>query len=578
MWYYGYVKLRTQQDAVALQAKLTDFSNRHYTQRYKDNNGKLELQHVSDIHLRSNDMVAGDISTPGNFQYVQILGIVGVCVLVVACFNFINMATARYLTRTKEVGVRKVVGAHRFQLVIQFITEATMITFTAGLLAITLVVAFLPSFNKLASSNLTWTEIFNPVSSEQMFLFFAAVGVVSGFYPAVVLSGFKPGIMLKGAVQKRSHFNLRQALVVMQFTVSLVLIIGTFIVMRQVDFLQHKDHGFNKDHVLMITDPGIPTAQRFPIIKEKWRNLSSVDYVTNLSHDLGQKNLPFYPIRREGKDEEVMLPVMFVGFDFLETFQISMKQGRFFDANAPGDSTFAFIINESAAKSFGWTDAAGKALTFGANPNPNHRVIGVIEDFNFDPLRNNVGPLVIKFGGYFANAAIKLKPGNVVSQIEEIEAQWKEVYPDGPFTYYFLDQGINRAYAEEQKLSRIYLLFCGLAIFIACLGLLALAAYSIEKRKREIAIRKVLGAHVTNISWIIYRGFLALIALGFLLAAPISYFVFNQWLNGFAYRISLEPWIFGVGFLSVAMLATVSILYQTIKGSLTNPATVLKND
>ncbi|MCW5909767.1 MAG: ABC transporter permease [Cyclobacteriaceae bacterium] len=579
MWHYGYIRLRDGKDAAGLQAKLKDFSNRHYTQRYKDNNGRLELQAIGDIHLKSTDMIAGDISAPGNIAYVYVLGIVGICVLGVACFNFINLATSRYLSRSKEVGIRKAIGAERKQLIGQFISEATVITFLAGFVSVILVIVLLPSFNSLANASLTLAEVFSLTGITRIFVLFVLVGTISGFYPAVVLSGMKPALVLKGSVQApASKFNLRKWLVVLQFTVSLVLIMGTFIVMSQLHYLRNKDMGFDKEQVLVISDPGIPTVSRFPVLKDKLLAASFIQNVTSLSHDLGQKNLPFYPVKREGKDEEVMLPILFTGFDFLETFNIKMKQGRFFDIHARGDSALSFIINESAAKSFGWDDAENKALTFGANPNPNHRVIGVIEDFNFNPLQSEVSPLVIKFGGFFASLAIKLKDGDHSSQVEEIERIWKEVYPEASFNYYFLDQGIDKAYAEEDKLAKIYSLFCGLAIFIACLGLFALASYTVEKRKKEIAVRKVLGSTASGITLLIYKEFMLLIAGAFLLASPIAFFVFNNWLEKFAYRVAIEFWVFLVALGCVSAIAAITVLYQTLKAGMMNPAVVLKNE
>lgn len=579
MWYYGYILLQEGKDAGELQAKLKDFSSRHYTQRYKDNNGRLELQAVPDIHLKSKDMISGDISAPGNIDYIYILGIVGICVLSVACFNFINLATSRYLSRSKEVGIRKAIGAERRQLIGQFISEATLITFVAGVVAIILVAVFLPSFNVLANSNLALGEVFSIEGVVQIFIVFVLVGAVSGFYPALVLSGLKPAQVLKGvAVKQSSKINLRKLLVVVQFTVSLVLIMGTFVVLDQLDFLRTKHMGFDKEQVLMISDPGVPTSQQYPVLKDKLVASAAVQSVTSLSHDLGQKNIPFYPLKREGKEEEVMLPVMYVGFDFLETFNIEMKQGRFFDITARGDSALSFVINESAAKSFGWADAENKALTFGASPVPDQRVIGVIKDFNFNPLQSEVGPLVIKFGGFFSNLAIKLKNGDHQAQVNEIEKIWKEVYPEVPFNFYFLDQGIDNAYAEEKKLSRIYSLFCGLAIFIACMGLFALASYTIEKRKKEIAIRKVLGSTAPKITLLIYKEFMLLIAIAFVLASPVSFFVFSKWLEKFAYRIAVEPWVFVVALASVSLIAAITVLYQTLKAGLMNPATVLKNE
>jgi putative ABC transport system permease protein len=579
LWYYSYIVVEEGTDVDLLRSKLPDFVERHYTDRYKDNNAYLELQNIKDIHLHATNMASGQMSPPGNREYVFILTIVGCAVLIVACFNFVNMATSRYLSRSKEVGLRKAIGAERSQLIFQFITEASLITFFAGLIGLALVITCLPVFNQLANADMHISDILSIQDGVMFMVLFFAVGILSGLYPAFVLSSMKPALVLKGATKSPStRWDVRKGLVIMQFIVSLVLIIGTLIVLSQLNYLQTKDMGFDRERILVIRDSGTSIFQNYSTFKNKLLETSEVKQVTHLSHDLGQSTLPYYPFKREGKDEEMMLPSLSAGYDFLETYGLSMSQGRYFDINAPGDSTLAFVINESAAKQFGWQDAINRHITFGVNGNPKHRVIGVIKDFNFDPLRTAVGPLVIRFTVAFGEISMKLKEGDHGQQVKEVEKIWKDIFPGAPFSYYFLEDGIANAYQEEQKLAKIYSSFCSLAIFIACLGLFALASYTIEKRKKEMAIRKVLGSTATKITAIIYKEFLILIALAFVVAVPISIMLFGTWLDHFAYRVAIDPWLFVIALSGVLGVSTVTVLYQTIKAGRMNPATILKSE
>jgi putative ABC transport system permease protein len=581
MWYYSYILVDEKADIEQLRKKIPDFVQRHYPKRYTESKAFLELQNVQEIHLTSTDMAGGHMAPPGNKDYVLILAIIGAAVLIVACFNFVNMATSRYLARSKEVGLRKAIGAERSQLIFQFISEASLITFLGGIIGLGLVALALPFFNQLANASLQLNELF--AFKEALFFLplFLVVGIISGLYPAIFLSSLKPALVLKGITKApSSKFDLRKALVVLQFAVSLILVIGTLVVLNQLSYLQNTGMGFNREQVLMIRDPGVSIVENFVSFKTKLASSTHVKSVSHLGHRLGQANLQFTPFKREGKEDEVMVPMLNAGYDLLETLGLSMTQGRYFDIAAPGDSTNAFVINESAAKQFGWTDAVNRHITLsGLNRGaPDHKVIGVIKDFNFDPLRNSVGPLVIRFSSAFGEVAIKLSPGDHKTQVKQIEQIWKESYPDAPFNHYFLEDGIAKAYAEESKLANIYFVFCGLAIFIACLGLFALASYTIEKRKKEIAVRKVLGSTATRITLLMYKEFLVLIAFAFLLAAPLAYFSFDSWLSQFAYRITIQPWIFATAVGFILFLSAITVLYQSLKAGTTNPSTVLKSE
>lgn len=578
MWYYAYVMLRPGASIAPLQDKMPDFVKRHYPPRYTDNHAALALQPVRDIHLRS-QFSGSDLSPGGNISYLYILSIIGGLLLIIACINFVNLSTARYLTRAKEVGLRKVVGAQRAQLILQFTGEAIVITLVAGILSVAGVVALMPLFNQLANATLTTAELVNTQTILQALAFFVAVGIVSGVYPALVLSAFQPIRVLKGMIETPgSTFSLRKALVILQFAVSIALVIGTMVVYNQLDFLRNKGMGFDRDQVIMINVAGSPIFLGYPSFKQEVERLGQVKSVTSVSHDIGQKNLPYSPVIAEGKDEEQMIPVMYAGHDFPETFGIEMADGRFFELEFGSDSSLAYVVNEAAVKTFGWKDPVGKKIKGGFRGSDSTRVIGVIKDFNFDPLKLGIAPLAIQFSGAFRNVAVKLEAGANLATIGEIETIWKQIYPEIPFTWYFLDEGLRATYVEEERVGKIYSVFCFLALLIASLGLFALASYTIRRRLKEISVRKVLGASESGIVMLIYRDFLILILIAFVVAAPVAIVVFRNWLAEFAYHIDLKPIYFVVAVTAVVMISWLTLAVQLIRASRTNPAVILKSE
>lgn len=441
------------------------------------------------------------------------------------------------------------------------------------------VAALIPFFNQLANATLGLSELFNLITLIQVAAFFVAVGIVSGLYPALALSSFQPIRVLKGMVEiPGGTFSLRKVLVVVQFAVSITLIIGTIVVYNQLDYLRGKNMGFDREQLIMLPVSGTPIFRQYPSFKQEVERLSNVRSVTNVSHDLGQKNLAYSPVIAEGKDEEQMVPVMYAGFDFPETFSIEMTDGRFFAPEFPSDSTLAYVVNEAAVKTFGWKDPVGKKLKGGFRGSDSTRVIGVIRDFNFDPLKSSIAPLAIVFSGAFRNVAVKLGAGNNLSTIADIEQIWMRTYPEIPFTYYFLDEGLRATYAEEERVGKIYTVFCSLALLIASLGLFALASYTIRRRLKEISVRKVLGASEYALVVLIYRDFLLLILLAFAVAAPVSVLVFRNWLAGFAYHIELQPLFFILAIVVVVLISWLTLAFQLVRASRVNPAVVLRSE
>jgi putative ABC transport system permease protein len=385
--------------------------------------------------------------------------------------------------------------------------------------------------------------------------------------------------VLKGITETPgATFNLRKVLVVLQFAVSMALITGTIIIYSQLAYLRTKSMGFDRDQVIMLPVSGIPVSLQYPSFKSEIERLSNVKSVTNVSHDIGQTNLAYLPLTAEGKTEEQMVPLMNAGYDFPQTFGVDMAAGRYFNTAYPSDSTLAFVINETAAKVLGWPDPIGRKLKLGFGGTDSSRVIGVIKDFNFDPLHSGIGPLAITFSGAFGNIAIKLGNGDHQETLKVIESIWTKLYPQVPFHYYFLDQGLRSTYADEGRISRIYTIFCSIALFIACMGLFALASYTIQKRLKEISMRKVLGASERSIILLIYREFFILIVIAFVIATPIAIMVFTSWLSTFAYHIALSPLFFIIALVSVISVSWLTLVFQMVRASRLNPAVVLKSE
>jgi len=579
LWYYSYVVMQPGASPGLLVSKLPAFVKKYYPPRYTENNASLTVQNIKDIHLYS-DFSTADMSVNGNIQYVYTLGSIGVLVLIIACINFMNLSIARFSNRGKEVGVRKVMGAEKKNLVFQFLGESVVISIIAGIIGIGVIIIFIPVFNELAQTNVEVSQLLDPINASGIIAIRLITGILAGIYPSFVMAAFQPVIVLKGMHKKaNTKIDLRKGLVIGQFTVSCILLIGTFIISDQLSFMREKNMGFDKEQMIILPVGGTSLAASYSTFKNKIEAMPEVVSVTNLSHDLGQKALPYLPMRVEGKEDEQMLPIMYVGHDFIRTFGLEMVQGRSFDIEHRTDSTLGFVINESAAKSLGWgNDVIGRKITFGVNGDPNAEVIGVVKDFNFDPLRSRVGPLVMGFGFASVNVAIKVKPGDHKNTLQSISKVWSEIIPGTPFTYSFLDEALTDTYRAEEKLAEIFTWFCGLAIFVASLGLFALASFSAERRLKEFGVRKVMGATEGGLVILMYREFITLIAIAFVIASPLAWYFSNEWLSNFAYRVNLSPLAYLLSIALITFVVLITVGYHSIKAAQSNPIKVLRSE
>jgi putative ABC transport system permease protein len=577
LWYYSYVVLREGSAPENLESKLPAFVKKYYPPRYTENNARLSVQNIRDIHLYSDFSVA-DMSVNGNIGYVYTLGSIAALVLLIACVNFMNLSIARFSNRGKEAGVRKVMGAEKKNLVMQFLGESILVAGIAGILSLLLVALAIPAFNDLAGVQLDSAEWLNVRTLSVAVAIMVFTGVMAGVYPAFVMATFQPVKVLKGLHKKAgAKLDLRKTLVVGQFTVSLILLIGTLVISEQLGFMRNKTMGFDKEQVVIIPVGRVSTIARdFTAFKNKLLLLSAVKSVTTLSHDIGQEALPYFPMKVEGIEDEQMLPIMYVGYDFLETFGISMNRGRFFSVENPSDSTLAFVINESAARSLNWDEPIGRKISFGVGGSPNSEVIGVINDFNFDPLRTKVGPLVIAFSSAQGNIAVKMQVGDYQATVKGIADAWTAMFPEVAMSHTLLNDALDRTYEAEERLSHVFTYFCALAIFVACLGLFALASFSAEQRLKEIGVRKVVGASELSLVLLLYKEFVALIVVAFVIASPLAYLFFDRWLGTFAYRIYIGPMTFIIAMAAVTFIALITVGYQSVNAARTNPVKVLR--
>jgi len=549
---------------------------------YKANVGvtkiTFKLQPLSDIHLHSHLQI--ELSGNGNIQYVNTLSIIAFFILAVACINFMNLSTARSSRRAKEVGLRKVVGAARWQLVSQFLGESIVITFLSLPIAIMLVWLSLPLFNQLAGKTLQ-LHLFD-VRLWLRFMGIALVtGIIAGSYPALFLSGFQPITVLKGKLKLGGnvHLAFRNVLVVLQFVISIVLIVGTIVVYNQLDYIKKRNIGFEKSNLVYVPIKGDLVEKSAAFRSEMSKNSLTSDFTviddipTNLT--TGVMNVQW-----KGKDPNVSIvfPTLEVDENFADIFQMEMAAGRAFSGDLKSDSS-NIIVNEKMAGIMGIDAEAalGKQVTIGKRQ---ATIIGVVKDFNFKPIQQAVEPVILYFGRWpwDAKAVVRTKPGMTEATIKALEQIHTKLNPSYPFSYHFVDQDLNNLYKGEQRLGNLFNLFAGLAIFISCLGLYGLSAFMAEQRFKEIGIRKVMGASISNVVYLLSRSYVGLVFVAIIIAIPIAWYAMDSWLNGFAYRITVGWIVFAIASALANFIALVTVSYESIRAAMSNPVKCLKEE
>ena len=589
-----YVVLQSDTDLESFQTKINDHLITNYfgpeVEKYigmawsefikGGNNFEYSLFPLHKIHLHSD--MDDELAANSDMKYVWIFSIIGVFILFIACINFMNLSTARSAIRAKEIGVRKVVGAHRKNLIGQFLGESLLISFLALLFAWVVVFLTLSQFNALSGKIFDFNEMFRPG-----FLFFSlglaiATGLLAGSYPAVFLSGFQPVKVLKGVFKiDNSGHNLRNGLVVFQFLITVFLICSTLVVYRQLSFIQNKKLGYDKEHLLVVNDAGA-LGKNVNAFKERLIGFEEVDNATVTGYlpvPSFSGTSSYFKGREPDMNNAILINNWFVDHDYVQTLEMEIVQGRDFSKKFSTDSS-AVVINERLA-SYYEGDPIGQELSnFGDTGEELNvfKVIGVVKDFNFESLRQNIEPLALLIGGNSGSVTMRLQTNDIASFINNLQSIWTEMAPGQPFSYGFIDERFERMYEAETRIGQIIGVFAFLAIIIACIGLVGLSTFIAQQRTKEIGIRKVLGASSVGLVGLLSKDFVKLVCIALVVAIPISWWVMNSWLNGFAYRIDIGPDIFVMAGLIAILIASMTVGFQSIKAAIANPIESLRNE
>ncbi|MEX6686776.1 ABC transporter permease [Danxiaibacter flavus] len=569
-----YIQLRKDAEPKKVEAKIKHFI---YNYRQKDpaSRTELALQSYPDKYLHSN-FSDGQING-GRIEYVHLFTLVAIFTLLIACINFMNLATAQSGKRAKEVGLRKVIGAVRSSLIGQFIGEAVLLTLVSIFIAILLVVLLLPAFNSVTGKQLSL-----PFNYPMFWIILAGLivvtGLTAGSYPAIFLSSMNPVQVFKSGIKAGwGAVFFRKVLVVFQFSLSVLLIVGMIVIYRQMNYIQSRNLGYDRDNLIYVPIEG-DLVKNYSVFKNKAANVPGIINVSKMRNSPTIIEHHTGSIYWQGKDPnlEVSFADGVVGYDFVKTMKLEMAAGRDFSKEFSSDST-AYIINETAAKRIGYQDPVGQTIKWGNHPGT---IIGVVKDFHFNSLHQAIDPLIMRLDENWSwgTILIRVQGGKTKDVLTQLEKICKELNPKFPFAYQFSDLEYARLYKSEQVVSKLSGFFAFLAIFISCLGLFGLATFTAAQRTKEIGVRKVLGASVANIAGMLSGDFLKLVGIAFIIAFPVAWLVMNNWLQNFAYKINIEWWMFAVAGFATVCIALLTVSYQSIKAALNNPVNSLRTE
>ncbi|HNJ72187.1 MAG TPA: FtsX-like permease family protein, partial [bacterium] len=582
-----YLLLRNTFDAQSLIESLPSFVDKYLKGEFAESVGRtytMELTPLTELHLSTSRK--GEFSTVGSMNYVYVFSGIAFCLLSIACINFINLSTAHATKRHREIGLRKVLGANRSQLIRQFLTETTLLVFISITVALLLIDIVLPYFNTLAGKHFTFSIFADYTTLLTIPGLVVIVGILAGMYPAFYLSRFNPIESVRGSHYsgtKKTRF--RHALVSIQFVVSIVLLIITAVVFRQLDFIQNKNIGIDKNQTLVIPVTDQQIRARYHSLREQLTTQPGIENVA-ISGFMPGIRVPGSPLQKipTGPSDKWEFSTIPADENFVPTLGINIIAGRNFTKLNPTDSAESMLINEAAARDLGWTpeEAIGKPLAWGGDPGFNVRVIGVIKDFNYTSLHQPIKPLVIIPTALWPNSynflSIRINTGHLSETIHHINTVWEQRMPETPFIYSFLDDDFSKLYAGENKLGIIFLIFASLAIFVASLGLLGLATFVSESRRKEISIRKVVGADLRTLIILLLGDFLMPITISTLISWPIAYYIASAWLQNFAYRTEPTWYVFVAATLFSIGIAALMLIQYVIKTARVNPAVTLKSE
>ncbi|WP_153796030.1 ABC transporter permease [Foetidibacter luteolus] len=594
--FYTYLLMKDENGYKQVQAKFGEYIEKYVMpmarqymnvqsmDEFQKAGNKLEysLMPLTDIHLHSDRQF--ELRPAGNIQYVYIFSAVAVFILLIACINFMNLTTARSANRAREVGIRKVLGTERKELVTQFLIESTLMVVLSLVIALAIDYSVLDLFNNVADKKMTLGSLFSPYILPLLVALPFVTGLLAGSYPAFYLSAFKPIEVLKGKLKLGSKSGgLRSVLVVFQFATSIILIIGTIVVYRQLHYIQNQNLGFDKDQVLVVDGTGV-LGNNVKAFKNDVLKMQGVQSGTISA---------FLPVSNSSRNDNTFskTPVMDVAngfdmqnwrvdYDYIRTMGMNIIKGRNFSPDYGADSS-AIIINETTAQILGYADPLGKQVYYasgGDGENKAYTIIGVVKNFNFETIHHTVGPLGLFLGESPWTVSFKVNAGNVQNLVSQVQNKWKAMAPGMPFSYRFLNESFDEMYRAEQRVGTIAMIFSVLAIVIACLGLFGLATFIAEQRTKEIGIRKVLGASVNGIVQMLSKDFMKLVAISFVLASPLAWWAMNKWLQDFAFRISISWWIFAVAGGAALLIALLTVSFQAIRAALMNPVKSLRTE
>ena len=541
----------------------------------------LDLMKLTDIHLYSH--LDSEMEANGDIQYVYLFSAIAIFILLIACINYMNLATARSAKRAKEVGMRKVVGAIRSQLIKQFLSESILLVCISLILAFVIVAVCLPFLNDFTQKQLTTNSLLTPSFIAIVVSITLFTGLIAGSYPAFFLTSFQPTSVLKGKIASAlKNGRLRQTLVVAQFAIAVVLIISTAVVYSQMKYIQNYKLGYSKDQVILLSPPSDSTTN-FEAISQELKQNSNITEVGRSSRIPSGRLLDSWEAYVMKGDSmtpsDISIKSLSVDEDFIPTYKIQMAAGRNFSKDFGTDKTEGFILNETAVRLLGWKnpkDAIGNRFGYGK---VRGQIIGVTRDYHFESLHQKVAPIVMFMpDGNRRWLSVQIAGGDIKNSIEHVKKVWESRFPDKPFSYEFLDERFGRLYAREQTQQLLFGIFAGIAIFISCLGLLGLSMFMAELRVKEIGVRKVLGASIPSLVMLLSNDFLKLVFIAILIASPVAWYGMHNWLENFAYHTNISIWIFiGAGVLS-AGIALLTISFQSIKAALRNPINALKSE
>lgn len=579
--FYTYVLLKPNTSAASFEKKLTPLYDKYLASIFSQFNIKMRfgLQPITSIHLHSD--TTNEPEELGSMSYIYIFSAVAFFMLVIACINYMNLTTARSARRGKEIGIRKVTGSSKFQLVLQFLVESTLTALFALVLSIGFIALLLPLFNTLAGKFISFTTLFQPTTLFILLGIILFIGIAGGSYPAFYLSKFNPVNVLKGNLSKgSSNVTLRRALVVVQFSISMIMLICTWVVYSQLKYLRNKDLGFNKEQVLTVAaNSNKDLRSNIRSFKNEVKSNPQVLAVST-SQGVPGVGVSFNLFSIETKKGFVDKGVdcYAVDEDYFKTLAMKMAKGRNF-SGLP-DTLRSIIVNEAMIKEYGWgDDALGKKVKFPGDTSKFYlEVVGVIKDFNQKSLYNPIAPLILFYQPASNIMELKLNAGNINSTVSSLEKTWKKFFPELPFSYTFLDQDFNSQYAADQKRGKIFTAFSILTILITCLGLLGLIAFTTQQREKEISIRKVMGAKVVQIIPLITTNFVALVGLSCLIAFPVAGYFMNKWLQVFPYNTGLKITPFILSALVVLAITLLTVIFHTLRAAIANPVKGLRTE